>query len=74
VVVGVLATTGGDLAVLAMGGRLGARAGTPIELAVTIGLLGSLIVWHRPSNRIGALLAATGVLFKAGGDVSRSDS
>jgi hypothetical protein len=33
------------------------------ELALTIGLTGSLILWHRPSNRIGMLLALTGVLF-----------
>ena len=63
VVVVVLATTGGGLALLALSGRLGARAVTPSELALTIGLMGSLILWHRPSNRIGMLLALTGVLF-----------
>ena len=63
VVVLVLATTGGGLALLALSGRLGARAITPSELALTIGLTGSLILWHRPSNRIGMLFALTGVLF-----------
>jgi signal transduction histidine kinase len=63
VVVLLLATTGGGLALLGLSGRLGARAVTPSELALTIGLMGSLILWHRPSNRIGLLLALTGVLF-----------
>ena len=63
VVVLVLASTGGGLALLAVAGRLGARAVNPSELAVTIGLLGSLILWHRASNRIGLLLGVTGVLF-----------
>ena len=62
-VVLVLATTGGGLALLAVAGRLGARAGTPAELSLAIGLLGSLILWRKPSNRIGALLVVTGVLF-----------
>ena len=62
-VVAVLATTGGGLALLALSGRLGTRAITPSELALTIGLTGSLILWHRRSNRIGMLLALTGVLF-----------
>jgi signal transduction histidine kinase len=59
----VLATTGGGLALLALSGHLAAGAVTPGELALTIGLTGSLILWHRPSNRIGMLLALTGVLF-----------
>ena len=63
VVVLVLASTGGGLALLAVAGRLGARAVNPSELAVTIGLLGSLILWNRASNRIGLLLGVTGVLF-----------
>ena len=63
VVVLVPATTGGGLALLALSGSLGAGAVTPSELALTIGLTGSLILWHRPSNRIGMLLALTGVLF-----------
>ena len=63
VVVVVLATTGGGLALLALSGRLGVRAVTPAELALAIGLMGSLILWHQPSNRIGMLLALTGVLF-----------
>ncbi len=62
-VVLVLATTGGGLALLALSGRLGTRAVTPSELALAIGLTGSLILWHQPSNRIGMLLALTGVLF-----------
>ena len=63
VVVLVMATTGGGLALLALSGRLGTRAITPSELALAIGLTGSLILWHQPSNRIGMLLALTGVLF-----------
>jgi signal transduction histidine kinase len=58
-----LASTGGGLALLAVAGRLGARAGTPSELALAVGPLGALILWHRPSNRMGALMAVTGVLF-----------
>ena len=63
VVVLVPVMTGGGLALLALSGSLGAGAVTPSELALTIGLTGSLILWHRPSNRIGMLLALTGVLF-----------
>jgi signal transduction histidine kinase len=63
VVVVVLATTGGGLALLGLSGRLGVRAVTPSELALAIGLMGALILWHQPSNRIGMLLALTGVLF-----------
>src|SRR5258708_21708800 len=59
----VLATTGGGLALLALSGRLAVHAVTPGELALTVGLTGSLILWHRPSNQIGMLLALTGVLF-----------
>ena len=63
VAVVVLAATGGGLALLAVSGRLAVRAVTPGELALTLGLTGSLILWHRPSNRIGVLLALTSVLF-----------
>ena len=63
VVVLVSATTGGGLALLALSGSLARRAVTPGELALTLGLMGSLILWHRPSNRIGGLLALTSVLF-----------
>jgi len=63
VVVVVLATTGCGLALLGLSGRLGVRAVTPSELALAIGLMGALILWHQPSNRIGMLLALTGVLF-----------
>src|SRR3984893_8929468 len=63
VAVVVLAATGGGLALLAVSGRLAVRAVTPGELALTLGLTGSLILWHRPSNRIGMLLALTRVLF-----------
>ncbi len=63
VAVVVPAAVGGGLALLAVSGRLAVGAVTPAELALTIGLMGSLILWHRPSNRIGMLLAATGVLF-----------
>lgn len=63
VIVLVPVMTGGGLALLALSGSLGAGAVTPSELALTIGLTGSLILWHRPSNRIGMLLALTGVLF-----------
>ena len=63
VVVVVLATTGGGLVLLGLSGRLEVRAVTPSELALAIGLMGSLILWHQPSNRIGMLLALTGVLF-----------
>jgi signal transduction histidine kinase len=63
VVVLVLATIGGGLALLAVAGHLGLRAGMSSELALATGLLGSLILWHRPSNRIGGVLATTGVLF-----------
>ena len=63
VVVAVLATTAGGLALLGLSNRLGLRAVTPSELALAIGLTGSLIVWRQPTNRIGMLLALTGVLF-----------
>jgi signal transduction histidine kinase len=63
VVAVVLATTGGGLVLLGLSGRLGVRAVTPSELALAIGLMGSLILWYQPSNRIGMLLALTGVLF-----------
>jgi signal transduction histidine kinase len=63
VVVAVLATTGGGLALLALAGGLTARVVTPSELALAIGLTGSLVLWHRPSNRIGILLALAGLLF-----------
>jgi signal transduction histidine kinase len=62
-VVLVPATTGGGLALLALCGRAGAAAVTPSELALVIGLTGSLILWHRPSNRIGMLLTLTGLAF-----------
>jgi signal transduction histidine kinase len=55
--------TGAGVALLAAAGRFGIRAITPSELALTIGLFGALILWHRPSNRIGALAAVTGMLF-----------
>jgi hypothetical protein len=63
VVVLVPVMTGGGLALLALSDSLGAGAVTPSELALAIGLTGSLILWHRPSNRIGMLLALTGLLF-----------
>jgi hypothetical protein len=62
VAVVVPAATGGGFALLAMSGRLAAGAVTPGELALTLGLMGSLILWHRPSNRIGLVMAATSVL------------
>jgi signal transduction histidine kinase len=63
VVLLVLACTGGGLALLAAAGRLESRVGTSSALALAIGLTGALILWHRPTNRIGALSAATGALF-----------
>src|SRR5580704_1273696 len=63
VVVLVPVMTGGGLALIALSGSLGVGAVTPSELALTIGLTGSLILWHRPSNRIGMLLSLTGLLF-----------
>jgi hypothetical protein len=63
VAVVVPAAAGGGLALLALSGRLAVRAVTPAELALTLGLTGSLILWHRPSNRIGLLLALTSALF-----------
>lgn len=59
----VLACTAAGLAVLAVAGRLESRVGTSSALALSIGLTGALILWHRPANRIGALMAVTGVLF-----------
>ena len=63
VVLLVLACTGSGLALLAVPGRLELRVGTSSALALAIGLTGALILWHRPTNRIGALMAATGALF-----------
>ena len=58
-----MTTTGAGLVLLGVAGRASVRAILPSELALAIGLLGSLILWHRPSNRIGVLAAVTGALF-----------
>jgi signal transduction histidine kinase len=56
----------GGLALWAVSGRHVTVAAMPAELALAIGLVGTVILWHRPRHRIGVLLAVTGGLFALG--------
>ncbi|HET8528279.1 MAG TPA: ATP-binding protein [Gaiellaceae bacterium] len=61
-----LAAVGGGLALVELAGGRHLVAGGPTTLALSVGLFGSLILWLRPRNRIGALLLVTGVGFGLG--------
>lgn len=70
VVAAPLAVAFGVLAMLAAAVALWATAAgspgiptTAVELAPTLSLLGALLMWRRPGNRIAALIAGTGLLF-----------
>lgn len=47
---------------LTAGGGIGVPA-TPIELAPTVSAVGAFVLWRRPGNRFGAVIAGTGLWF-----------
>lgn len=61
-----VATVAGGLVLQALADARHLVAGGPTTLALSVGLFGSLILWLRPRNRIGAVLLGTGVCFGLG--------
>ncbi len=58
-----LGSVAAGLVLLANSGHLGGDAATPAAVGLATGLLGSLILWYRPANRMGRVLTVNGVLF-----------
>lgn len=54
------------MALQLLAGGIRARSLGPVVLALSVGALGTLIAWHRPGSRIGALLTITGLGFGLG--------
>jgi signal transduction histidine kinase len=61
-----LVSVGGGLTLTALSQRIDDAAVAPAELGAALACVGAFILWHRPANRIGALLAITGMLFSLG--------
>lgn len=61
--IALLASTTAGSWLLAAHGGLAVESDRQAGLALVIGLLGCFVLWHRPDNRIGLLLAVTGTLF-----------
>ena len=65
-VVAIVALLAGAIALQLMSGGIKPRSLGPVVLALSVGMLGALIAWHRPVVRVGALLVTTGLGFSVG--------